>query len=58
VNLNPGITAQDLDKGTSKEELLVRLANLKWRAARSHPILDDDDLEGAIEEAAARLVSD
>jgi hypothetical protein len=58
MNPNRGITAYDCDKDISPEELLARLANLKRRAPQSYPILDDDDLEAAIEEAADRLTPD
>jgi hypothetical protein len=58
ANLKHDITAQNWDKDTSLEEIQERLANLKLRAAQSYPILDDDDLEAAIEEAADRLTHD
>jgi hypothetical protein len=52
MNINPSIALHDWDKDTSREELLARLANLKCRASQHLPILDDDDLEAAIEGAA------
>jgi hypothetical protein len=55
---NHGVAAYDWDKDISDEELLTRLANLKRRTGQSYPILDDDDLEAAIEEAADRLAAD
>ena len=58
MNINPSITVHDWDKDTSSEDLLPRLASLKDRAHHSLPILDDDDLEAAIEEAADRLTGE
>ena len=58
ANLKRDITAHNWDKDISPEEIQARLANLKGRAAQSYPILDDDDLEAAIEEAADRLTVD
>ena len=58
MNVNPSIAVHDWDKDTSREELLERLASLKCRARQSLPILDDDDLEAAIEEAADRLTGE
>jgi hypothetical protein len=58
VNVNPGIAVHDWDKDTSHEELLERLASLKSRARQNLPILDDDDLEAAIEDAADRLTGE
>jgi hypothetical protein len=55
VNINADIPVHDWDKDISREELLARLAQLKYRTAQSLPIVDDDDLEEAIEEAADRL---
>jgi hypothetical protein len=55
VNINPHIVAHDWDKDASREELLTRLGNLKRQAFHCLPILDDDDLEAAIEEAADQL---
>ncbi|TDB92377.1 hypothetical protein [Actinomadura sp. 7K534] len=55
MNYNPGIVTNDWDKKLSHEELLARLTALKHRAVHALPILDDDDLEAAIEEAADRL---
>lgn len=45
------------DEDLTDEELAARLARLKDGAARSTPILDDDDLEEAIEQAADRIAS-
>ena len=58
MNVNPSIAVHDWDKDTSQEELLERLANLKCQARQNLPILDDDDLEAAIEEAADRLTGE
>lgn len=58
MNINAGIAVRDWDKDISREELLARLADLKHRTHRSLPILDDDDLEAAIEEAADRLTTE
>jgi hypothetical protein len=57
MNLNLGMSACEWDKDISREQLLARLANLK-RRTQGYPILDDDDLEAAIEEAADRLTPD
>ena len=58
MNINANIAVHDWDKDISREELLARLANVKRRASQSLPILDDDDLEAAIEEAADRLTTE
>ena len=58
MKINPSITEHDWDKDTNREDLLARLASLKDQARHSLPILDDDDLEAAIEEAADRLVGE
>ncbi len=58
MNVNPSIAVHDWDKGTSQEELIERLASLKSQARQNLPILDDDDLEAAIEEAADRLAGE
>lgn len=58
MNINPGTVVHDWDKDTRQEELLARLASLKGRVRYSLPILDDDDLEAAIEEAADRLTGE
>lgn len=53
--MNVNTHVQDWDKDIGREELLARLAQLKLRTGRSLPILDDDDLEEAIDEAADRI---
>lgn len=58
MNINANIAIHDWDKDISREELLARLANLKRRTGQSLPILDDDDLEAAIEEAADRFTTE
>ena len=58
MNINPSTVVHDWDKDTRREELLARLASLKGRVRHSLPILDDDDLEAAIEEAADRLTGE
>ncbi|MDA8370233.1 MAG: hypothetical protein M0026_10235 [Nocardiopsaceae bacterium] len=57
MKINTDLTAHDWDKALGHEELLARLTALKLRVGQSLPILDDDDLEDAIEEAADRLSS-
>jgi hypothetical protein len=58
VNINANIAVHDWDKDISREELLARMVTLKRRASQSLPIIDDDDLEAAIEEAADRLTAE
>lgn len=52
---NSDIAAYGWDRKLDDDELLTRLASLKAKAAQATPILDDDDLEAAIDEAADRL---
>lgn len=58
MNINASIAVHDWDKDISREELLARLASLKRRTRCSLPILDNDDLEAAIDEAADRLTAE
>ncbi|MEV5576906.1 hypothetical protein AB0L06_43375 [Spirillospora sp. NPDC052269] len=55
MNLNTNTTAQDWDKDINYRELQGRLTGMLRLAGQSPPILDDDDLEAAIEEAADGL---
>ncbi len=57
MNSTPRTQVTTLIEGLSTEELADRLADVQAEAARIPPILDDDDLEQAIEDAADRIVS-
>lgn len=48
----------DWDKDLHPHELEARLTSLKQRAELALPILDDDDVEAAIDEAATRLAAE
>ncbi|MFJ1550586.1 hypothetical protein [Streptomyces sp. NPDC088246] len=54
-NAGAHIDAYDFDRDISEEDVLVHLANLSRRAATRTPILDDDDYEAAIDEAAHEI---
>jgi hypothetical protein len=58
MNFHTHLATHDWDKEVHREELLTRLDALVARAGRTLPILDDDDLEAAIDEAADRLAPD
>jgi hypothetical protein len=58
MNFHTHLATRDWDKDIDREELLARLDALADRAGRSLPILDDGDLEAAIDEAADRLAPD
>ncbi|MFE4628674.1 hypothetical protein [Streptomyces mirabilis] len=55
MKANAHIEVDDFDRDIDHEELLGRLADLKRQAAHQLPILDDDDYELAIEEAACDI---
>jgi hypothetical protein len=55
MNRHTNIATHDWDKDVSHDGLRMRLAMLKTRTENTTPILDDDDLEAAIDAAADRL---
>ena len=55
MNRHPNIATHDWDRDLSHDGRRMRLALLKARTENSTPILDDDDLEAAIDAAADRL---
>jgi hypothetical protein len=58
MNIDTSAAAHDWDIDISNRELCDRLTNVMRRARNTTPILDDDDLEAAIDEAADRLTPD
>jgi hypothetical protein len=56
VNFNAEVHIGEFDRDVSEEEVLSELALLRHRAAQHTPILDDDDYEAAIEEAAREIL--
>ncbi|MFB7168101.1 MULTISPECIES: hypothetical protein [Streptomyces] len=52
---DPELYVGGFDQTLSDEEVLSRLAALRHHAASSTPILDDDDYEAALEEAADEI---
>jgi hypothetical protein len=58
MNIDARLAAHDWDKDIGRDEIRGRLARLKHRARQELPILDDDDFEAAVEEAADRLAAE
>lgn len=50
-----GLHVDGFDQNLSEEEVLSHLAELRHRITSRTPILDDDDYEAAIEEAADEI---
>jgi hypothetical protein len=56
MSVHVNIATHDWDRDVNHDQLRVRLANLKAQAINHTPILDDDDVEAAIDAAAYRLI--
>jgi hypothetical protein len=56
VSNAPKPASRTLIENLTEEELTARLARLRTEAGNWLPILDEDDIEQAIEDAADRIV--
>ncbi|WAP55051.1 hypothetical protein PS467_00185 [Streptomyces luomodiensis] len=55
---NAEVHVEGFNRAMSEEEVLSHLAELRHRAAMHTPILDDDDYEAAIDEAAREIAGE